>query len=371
MEYCQLSCAVVLLVAFFARSLSAQQPVAWHDPSPHTIQFVTVDKKVKLEVLDWGGSGRSVVLLAGLGSTAHTFDEFAPKLTPEYHVYGITRRGYGASSVPVSGYSADRLGDDVLTVLDALKIERPVLIGHSIAGEELSSIGTRYPGRIAGLIYLEAAYEWAYYDPSLGNFYVDLSELQNKLEQLRSTNRMTDQKPLIQEVMQTTLPRFEKDLKNQQELPPETVLPEPTPADLESYEALRAWENHIYGEAETEADLRQTHEPAPGNHVGPEKPTDAQEFAIRSGQQKYTDIRVPILAIFAFPRDLGPFVNSHPTALVAFQPSEIVAAAEVNAFKAGVPSARVVRIAHASHSVFITNEADVLRETRAFIAGLQ
>lgn len=38
---------------------SSQSPApAWHDPSPHTIQFVTVDKDVKLEVLDWGGTGR-------------------------------------------------------------------------------------------------------------------------------------------------------------------------------------------------------------------------------------------------------------------------------------------------------------------------
>ena len=370
MEYRHLARAVVLLVAFFARSLFAQQPVAWHDSSPHTIQFVTVDDNVKLEVLDWGGSGRPLVLLAGLGSTAHTFDDFAPKLTPEYHVYGITRRGFGASSAPASGYSADRLGDDVLAVLDALKLDRSVLVGHSIAGEELSSMGSRHPERVAGLIYLEAAYAQAYYDSSLGNFYVDLPELQKKLEQLRSTNRLTDQKPFIQDLLQTVLPRFEKDLKNQQELPPETVLPDPTPADLESYEALRSWENRVYGEAETEADLRQTHGPAPNNHVGPEKPTDAQEYAILSGQQKYTAIRVPVLAIFAFPRDLGPFVSSHPTALAAFQPSEIVSAAEVNAFEAGVPFARVVRIAHASHSVFITNEADVLREMRAFLGSL-
>jgi non-heme chloroperoxidase len=370
MEHLHLARAVVLLVTFFPRSLSAQQPVAWHDPSPHAIKLVTVDKKVKLEVLDWGGSGRPLVLLAGLGDTAHVFDDFAPKLTSEYHVYGITRRGFGASSIPASGYSADRLGDDVLAVLDTLKIDRPVLVGHSIAGGELSSVGTRYPGRIAGLIYLEAAYAQAYYDTSLGNFYVDLPELQKKLERLRSTNRLTDQKPLIQELMQTILPRFEKEMKNQQELPPETVLPDPTPADLESYQALRSWENRVYGEAEPEADLRQTHEPASDNHVGPEKPTDAQEYAILSGQHKYTDIRVPVLAIFAFPRDLGPFVNSHPTALAAFQPSEIVSEAEVNAFEAGVPSARVVRIAHASHYVFITNEADVLREMHAFIADL-
>lgn len=73
------------------------------------------------------------------------------------HVYGITRRGFGASSAPASGYGADRLGDDVLAVLDALKIDKPVLVGHSIAGEELSSIGSLRPDRVAGLVYLDSA----------------------------------------------------------------------------------------------------------------------------------------------------------------------------------------------------------------------
>jgi len=70
------------------------------DESPHTVHFVTVDSNIKLEVLDWGGSGRAIVLLAGLGNTAHVFDDFAPKLAGTYHVYGITRRGFGNSSSP-------------------------------------------------------------------------------------------------------------------------------------------------------------------------------------------------------------------------------------------------------------------------------
>src|SRR5678816_948925 len=58
---------------------SVQQPTPWRDPSPHKVQFVTVEKDVHLEVLDWGGAGRAVVLLAGSGNTAHVYDEFAPK----------------------------------------------------------------------------------------------------------------------------------------------------------------------------------------------------------------------------------------------------------------------------------------------------
>lgn len=64
--------AVLPLLSLSGR-LFAQQPVLWHDPSPHTVQFVAVDENVKLEVLDWGRSGKPLVLLAGLGNTAHVF----------------------------------------------------------------------------------------------------------------------------------------------------------------------------------------------------------------------------------------------------------------------------------------------------------
>jgi hypothetical protein len=104
-------------------ALKFERPTAateWKDPASHKVQFVTVDKDVKLEVLDFGGTGRPLVLLAGGGATAHSFDTFAPKLTPTYHVYAITRRGFGDSSAPATGYEADRLGDDILAVLDAL-----------------------------------------------------------------------------------------------------------------------------------------------------------------------------------------------------------------------------------------------------------
>jgi non-heme chloroperoxidase len=150
----------------------AGEGTIWHDLSPHSVQFITVDKDVRLEVLDWGGAGQPVVLLAGLGDTAHIFDNFAPKLTAQYHVYGITRRGFGVSSCPTTGYNADRLADDVIAVLDALKITRPVVAGHSFAGEELSSIAMRYPQQVAGLIYLDAAHEYAFWNPTLGDYQV-------------------------------------------------------------------------------------------------------------------------------------------------------------------------------------------------------
>jgi len=305
---------------------------AWKDPSPHRVQFVTVDKDVRLEVLDWGGSGRPLVLLAGLGNTAHIFDTFAPKLTANHHVYGITRRGFGVSSAPAAGYSADRLGDDVLAVLDALKLERPVLAGHSIAGEELSSVASRHPERVAGLIYLDAGYSYAYYDRSRGDLDIDLVELQKKLEQLLPGNGAQDPKALVHELLEATLPGFERDLRDRQK----TL--QVTPAALLAAQAS--------------------------------SPLSDAARAIQTGEQKYTNIPVPVLAIYAVPHDLGP-AGGDAAARAAFEANdEATTGAQAKAFESGVPSARIVRLPHANHYVFFSNEADVLREMNAFLGSL-
>ena len=88
--------------------------VAAQDTTSHSVQFVTVQPDVNVEVVEFGGASTAdrkvIVLLAGLGGTAHAFDEFAPTLAKTHRVFGVTRRGFGASSVPAGGYGADRLG---------------------------------------------------------------------------------------------------------------------------------------------------------------------------------------------------------------------------------------------------------------------
>jgi non-heme chloroperoxidase len=148
-------------------------PMVYHRTSPVTLHmlqptrdlYIDVADGVKDEVLDWGGSGRPMVLLAGQGVTARGWHRIIPDLVTKYHVYSITRRGYGNSSKPpptAQNYSAERLGQDVLAILDKLQIARPILVGHSLAGEELSYIGTQTPQKAAALIYLDAAYNEAY-----------------------------------------------------------------------------------------------------------------------------------------------------------------------------------------------------------------
>ncbi|HUS67686.1 MAG TPA: alpha/beta hydrolase [Kofleriaceae bacterium] len=126
------------------------------DVAPHTVRMVDVAPGVKLEVLDFGGTGEVVVLLAGLGNTGHVFDDLAPLLAGWHHVYAVTRRGFGASSGPATGYdTATRVADD-LGALDALGADRAIFIGHSIAGGELSALAAEHPDRVRAVVYIDA-----------------------------------------------------------------------------------------------------------------------------------------------------------------------------------------------------------------------
>jgi non-heme chloroperoxidase len=330
--------AIFALYLLLCPSSYAQTGAKSTDNSPHTIQFVTVEDGVKLEVVDWGGTGRPLILLAGLGSDAHVFDQFASRLIPSYHVYGITRRGFGASSAPnpdCANYSADRLGDDVLSVMNALKIERPVLIGHSIAGEELSSIGTRFPGRVAGLVYLEAGYPYAFYDESPNRMnanIVDIEELRMELDGAATPASVHEQKEKIRHLLEVSLPRIANDLRDGlQQL---ADVPDSTPAPPDT-SALRI------------------------------------NVAIMKGVGIYRGVNCPVLAIFADPHNVGPRGPTDPEKKAAMiARDEAQTTIQANAFRAGNPSARVVLIANADHFVFISHEADVLRELNAFLTKL-
>ena len=106
----------------------------------------------QLEVLDWGGKGRTILFLTGLGNTAHVYDNFAPRFTNNFHVYGISRRGYGASEQTDTGYGIDTLTRDILSVIDALGIDKVILIGHSIAGDEITNFSSKYPNRVLKVV---------------------------------------------------------------------------------------------------------------------------------------------------------------------------------------------------------------------------
>lgn len=285
----------------------------WTDPSAHKSLFVTLEPDVKLEVLDWGGSGPPLVLLAGYLS-AHAYDELAPRLTATHHVYGISRRGYGASSRPEAGYTAARSADDIIRVLEMLDLRGVILAGHSWGGQDLSTLGARHAERVAALVYINSAE-----DPTL---------------------TMADY----------DVPR---------DLPPPPP-PRPRPlADRSSFAAYRESEFKANGALFPEAELRQTFEANPDGSVGEVRTPKRVRDAIFAGRAKpdYSKIKIPVLALFSYPdgadavyRILG---KRHRDDLIK-----------------GVPQARVVDVQGGNFYLFLSHPDMVAREIRTFTASL-
>jgi non-heme chloroperoxidase len=145
----------------------------WVDPSTKHVRFVAVPgqpgKHVQLEVIDWGGRGPAVLLLAGLGESGHIYNDLAPGLTDRFRVVALTRRGHGASSRADSLTCVlDTLTTDIAAVMDSLQLKRASLIGHSIAGAEITRFAARFPDRTDKLVYLDASHDFAGIDSVLG-----------------------------------------------------------------------------------------------------------------------------------------------------------------------------------------------------------
>ena len=128
------------------------------DRSPHKSAFVAANG-IKMNYLDWGGTGDVVILLAGLGNDAHVFDEIAPSLVDKFHVIGLTRRGFGETDRPAAGYDTATRVEDIRAFMDTMKISRADLVGHSLAGDEMTQFATLYPQRVIKMVYLDAAYD--------------------------------------------------------------------------------------------------------------------------------------------------------------------------------------------------------------------
>jgi non-heme chloroperoxidase len=332
--------------------------------------MITVDQGIQLEVLDWGGTGRPLVFLSGLGNTAHIWDDFAPEFTRNHHVYAITRRGFGRSTHAAAGYTPERLSDDILAALAQLKIEKPVLIGHSIAGEELSSIGTRHPELVSALIYLDAAYTYAFYDAA-GDYQANLVDLQQKIDALAKT---PDDTALMDQV-KAALPQFEENLNrkvNSAENPLPHPFAPPSPADKANFTAMTKKLSVAVGGVPPEAEPHESFLANPDGSVGaPNAAPEAGSSILKASEHYTTPIRLPILAIMGYPQNKGPnFHADTPKNIAAAAAADANQARQIDAFERGQPTARVIRITNANHYLFISNKPQVLVEMNKFLATL-
>jgi non-heme chloroperoxidase len=152
------SLRVLLAVVFLVAGASGCSTIAPSPSAPVSASAVGA-AGVPLHYLDFGGRGDPVILLAGAGNTAWIYSEFGQQLAATHRVLALTRRGHGASGSPPTGYDPDTLAEDLRLFMDQRGLSRAALVGHSLAGAELTHFATKYPDRVTALVYLDAAYD--------------------------------------------------------------------------------------------------------------------------------------------------------------------------------------------------------------------
>ena len=321
--------ALVLALLAAAGACRRERPAApWSDRSPHSTTFITVAPGVRLEVLDWGGSGPNLVFLSGLDDVAHGFDDFAPQFTDHFHVVAITRRGYGASTRTPAGYDLATRLEDLTAALDSLNIRKAILVGHSMAGDELTGFAGAHPDRVGALVYFDAAYDHSALGDLVGSYPLEL----------------------------------------------------PGPADSASPRAFQHFLLTTFGMLIPEAQIRATEAFDESGHLRSDvtpATVDSQMLA-GAGHPDYSKVHAPALSIDAvvdsapqlFPR-WRALTDSTRAQGRRFTAKITAWGAEQRAlFRKGMPSARVVELHGANHYVFYSNRTEVVREMRAFLAAL-
>ena len=300
------------------------------DKSPHKSDFVSVNR-IKLHFLDWGGEGETLIFLTGLGNSAHIYDDFAPHFTGEFRVLALTRRGHGDSDCPESGYDVHNLTEDIRCFMDELKIEKTILVGHSMAYVEQCHMSAKYPERISKLVCLDAAYD------------------RTKFKILAEKSPLKDVKVPEQDC--DTVEEFIAHIKYIR------------PDLAEMWNEL--WEEEIRHTVQTTADGKVL-----------DRMSNELEKLIIDSLRNYvpeeTAIKVPVLSFYAiWDKLLFPdYLTDEQKALSTEFQSQIRLPVQrecINQFRQNVPHAKIVETPQGNHYCFITQEDYVFEETRKFL----
>ena len=144
------------------------------------------------------GKGSPLILLHGGLATAESLSGPIADLAKTYRVLAPDSRGHGRTSNPGGTLGYAQMADDVAAFIDALKLERPAIVGYSDGGQIALEFGLRHPGKARALgfggtitgmgdEYLETLHGWGFrragevdfaqLEKSFGDFFTSIKQV--------------------------------------------------------------------------------------------------------------------------------------------------------------------------------------------------
>lgn len=118
-------------------------------------------RQLRFQYLEWGNpDSLPIVLLHGGHQSAHSWDLVSLHLAQKYRVLALDQRGHGDSEWPRDAeYTNEAMSRDAEAFIDALGLQRPVLIGHSMGGRNAMLLTRRDPSRLRALVIVDVGPE--------------------------------------------------------------------------------------------------------------------------------------------------------------------------------------------------------------------
>ena len=110
---------------------------------------------LEIQLAQWKGEDKAVLCIHGITANCRCWDVIADALSPSHTVLAMDLRGRGLSGAPSTGYSIEHHCRDILAVLNDLRLEQVVLMGHSLGAFISLVFGAKYPERVDRIILVD------------------------------------------------------------------------------------------------------------------------------------------------------------------------------------------------------------------------
>jgi pimeloyl-ACP methyl ester carboxylesterase len=118
-------------------------------------ELVTL-REITMHVVEWPGEEPAILYVHGSGMHALRFTAWGELLSPEVRAVAVDLRGHGYSDKPPSGYGVDDHVTDLVELISALGLRRPILLGHSLGGSIATFVAEAAGDAVGGLVLLDA-----------------------------------------------------------------------------------------------------------------------------------------------------------------------------------------------------------------------
>lgn len=108
--------------------------------------------QIELQLREYEHAGETIIFLHFSGANLMMWQRVIPYFQGSFHLILMDLRGHGKSDKPITGYHMDEMANDVMEVMQQLKLERAHIVGSSLGAEVGLSLAANHPGLVTSLV---------------------------------------------------------------------------------------------------------------------------------------------------------------------------------------------------------------------------